>query len=95
MKTIIIVQNLVCDGCVKLINKELSKIENISAIQVDTYSSEIMFDYFSEKDLQLAKKRLKSLGFPEFNDTISLYDRIRLLMNCITRILMYRLTVLK
>tara|TARA_R110002049_G_scaffold309155_1_gene517716 strand:+ start:32652 stop:32927 length:276 start_codon:yes stop_codon:yes gene_type:complete len=82
MKTIIIVQNMLCGGCVNLINSRLSEIKNITNVEVDMYSSEIMFDYFHETDLCQAKRKLKALGYPEFNDNTSLFTKIKSLVNC-------------
>lgn len=84
MKTIIIVQNLKCDGCAKAIASKLSEVENISDLKVDVARSTVSFDFENTNDALLVKGKLKALGYPSIDDRNSMVAKAMSFVSCAT-----------
>lgn len=64
MKTTVQIQNLKCKGCEATIIDKLSKVPQIADVSVNHEEQSVSFVYLSDKELEIAKKTLESLGYP-------------------------------
>ncbi|MFK5971844.1 MAG: heavy metal-associated domain-containing protein [Flavobacteriaceae bacterium] len=84
MKTSIIVQNLKCGGCAKTISTKLSKLPNISSVEVVVDTAEVFFECHEETDAITAIDTLKHLGYPSIEDANTLATKAKSFVSCAT-----------
>jgi copper chaperone CopZ len=82
MKSTIQIQNLKCGGCANTIITQLAKLDGISEVKVDNDTNEVDFDYNTENDLELAKKKLSDLGYPIQGEANSLPKKAKSFVSC-------------
>jgi len=65
MKTIIVIENLKCQGCANTITNSLSAMEGVTKVDVDHDTASVHIEYDGEADRsdEFAQK-LKTLGYP-------------------------------
>lgn len=84
MKTSIIIQNLKCGGCANTITNKLTKIKNISDLEIDIEESKISFNYFHDEDVFLVKEILKKIGYPSDMDENTIVSKTKSYISCAT-----------
>ncbi|GGG51276.1 heavy-metal-associated domain-containing protein [Bizionia arctica] len=84
MNTSIIVQNLKCGGCANTITNKLSKIKNISDLEIDIEGSKISFNYLHDDDISLVKETLKKIGYPLDLDQNTIVSKAKSYISCAT-----------
>lgn len=82
MKAILKLQNLKCHGCANTIEKKLNSIENISNASVDNNNHTVSLLYKNESDLEIVKKTLQSLGYPEEGELNSFSEKAKSFVSC-------------
>ena len=58
------VQNLKCGGCAEQIRSELSKIDGVSSVKIDTENSMVEFETEQLEYVDAARSRLNQMGYP-------------------------------
>lgn len=84
MRQEIQIENLKCGGCANTITKELSKIEKISALEIDVQHSTVIFETEDISSLEVVKQKLSSLGYPELGAKNSLKHKAKSYISCAT-----------
>ncbi len=64
MRVTVHIQNLKCRGCAKTIINRLSKVKNISEVEVDNEQCTVAFNYHTNHDFEKAKHVLSGIGYP-------------------------------
>lgn len=82
MKSTITIQNLKCGGCAATITDRLSKIENISDVQVDEQESTVTFGHKGEGEKINAIAKLKALGYPPIDGENNLMSKAKSFVSC-------------
>ena len=82
MKTIVHIQNLKCDGCVNTITKKLNALDDVSEVSVEVADNSITFEYSEEHTLDLVKKTLADIGYPEDGEVNSLTAKAKSYVSC-------------
>jgi copper chaperone CopZ len=83
MKTSLVkIQNLKCGGCANTILTQLSKIEGITEVIVNNETDQVSFNAISETEVELAKKKLSSLGYPIVGAANSLPKKAKSFVSC-------------
>ena len=82
MKTTFEIQNLKCHGCANTIMKQLSKLDGIADVLVDTETNEVHFNYSTETVVGSVKKKLADLGYPLVGETNSLPKKAKSYVSC-------------
>lgn len=71
METKIKASNIKCGGCVNSISTQLMKVEGIKAVSVDIPTNEITIEYETAVDMNIVRKKLAEIGYPERQELIS------------------------
>lgn len=82
MKTTLQIQNLKCGGCAHTVTTKLSALENIENVNVDVEKDAVTFDFLSESDLENAKKKLLTLGYPAVGEANPLTAKAKSFVSC-------------
>ncbi|CAM4265680.1 heavy-metal-associated domain-containing protein [Flavobacterium terrigena] len=82
MKTIVHIQNLKCDGCVNTITKKLNALDDVSEVSVEVGDNSVTFEYSEEHTLDLVKKTLADIGYPEDGEANSLTAKAKSYVSC-------------
>lgn len=82
MNTTLHIQNLKCGGCTHTVTTKLSALQNIENVHVNVENNAITFDYDSETDLENAKKKLLSLGYPATGEANPLRAQAKSFVSC-------------
>lgn len=82
MKTIVHIQNLKCDGCVNTITKKLNALDDVSEVSVEVADNSVTFEYSEEHTLDLVKKTLADIGYPEDGEVNSLTAKAKSYVSC-------------
>ncbi len=72
MKTIVHIQNLKCDGCINTITKKLNALDDVSEVSVEVADNSVTFEYSEAHTLDVVKKILAEIGYPEDGEQNSL-----------------------
>ena len=64
MRITVHIQNLKCRGCANTIINRLSKVKNISEVEVNNEQRTVAFDYHTNHDFEQAKHLLSGIGYP-------------------------------
>jgi copper chaperone CopZ len=84
MKTTLIIQNLKCGGCAHTITSKVSAIKKITEVQVDVEMSSVSFVYETDQDLNSAKEKLTTLGYPIEGNKNSMVSKAKSFVSCAT-----------
>jgi copper chaperone len=82
MKTIIHIQNLKCDGCINTITKKLNALDDVSEVVVEVADNSVTFEYSEAHTLDVVKKTLADLGYPEDGDVNNLTAKAKSYVSC-------------
>ena len=82
MKTIVHIQNLKCDGCINSITKKLNALDDVSEVRVEVEDNSVAFEYSEEHTLDLVKKTLADLGYPEDGEANNLTAKAKSYVSC-------------
>ncbi len=83
MKSVIHIANLKCSGCAKTINNKLLKLSGINSVVINQADSSIEVVYPQEDDLQMIKRTLRSLGYPEINEPNLIAHKAKSYTSCL------------
>ncbi|MGS2725025.1 heavy-metal-associated domain-containing protein [Psychroserpens sp. BH13MA-6] len=82
MRTTIRVQNLKCGGCAKTITSHISKLENISSVEIDIDHGAVTFCMIHPNDGEAVLTKLKDLGYPSINEGNSMISKVKSYVSC-------------
>ncbi len=82
MKTIVHIQNLKCDGCINTITKNLNALDDVSEVVVEVADNSVTFEYSEAHTLDVVKKTLLNLGYPEDGDENNLTSKAKSYVSC-------------
>lgn len=82
MKTIVHIQNLKCDGCVNTIMKRLNALDDVSEVRVEMEDNSVTFEYSEAHTLDVVKKTLAEIGYPEDGEQNSLTTKAKSYVSC-------------
>ncbi|WP_350284851.1 heavy metal-associated domain-containing protein [uncultured Croceitalea sp.] len=82
MESIIIVQNLKCDGCANSIKKALEKLRGVSKVDVEVTLSEIRVSHEPSINLNIVEEKLTYLGYPKENAANSFSTKAKSFVSC-------------
>lgn len=82
MKTIVHIQNLKCGGCANTISKKLNTLDDVSDVLVETEDNSVTFEYSEPHTLDVVKKVLADIGYPEDGEANSLSSKAKSYVSC-------------
>ncbi len=82
MKETVTIQNLKCGGCAKTIQNKLLEIEGINNVDINLEKDEVLLDYQEPQNIETAKSKLKTLGYPTIDEKNSILDKTRSFVSC-------------
>lgn len=82
MKTIVHIQNLKCGGCVNTITKKLNELDDVSEVMVEVEDNSVTFEYSEKHTLDVVKKTLADIGYPEDGEVNSLTAKAKSYLSC-------------
>jgi copper chaperone CopZ len=82
MKTIVHIQNLKCGGCANTISKKLNALDDVSDVLVETEDNSVTFEYSEIHTLDIVKKTLADIGYPEDGEANSLASKAKSYVSC-------------
>ncbi len=82
MKTIVHIQNLKCGGCINTITKKLNALDDVSDVLVEVADNSVTFEYSEVHTLDIVKKTLSNLGYPEDGEANTLASKAKSYVSC-------------
>ena len=82
MRTTIHIQNLKCGGCELTIVNKLSRVKNISEVEVNQNEETVSFDYHTNHDFERAKHILSMIGYPIVGAENKLLTKAKSYISC-------------
>ncbi len=82
MKTIVHIQNLKCGGCANIISKKLNTLDDVSDVLVETEDNSVTFEYSEAHTLDVVKKTLADIGYPEDGEANNLAAKAKSYVSC-------------
>jgi copper chaperone len=82
MKTIVHIQNLKCGGCSNTITKKLNSLDDVSEVMVEVEDNSVTFEYSEEHTLDVVKKTLADIGYPEDGEANNLTSKAKSYVSC-------------
>lgn len=82
MKTIVHIQNLKCGGCVNTISKRLNTLDDVSEVTVEVEDNSVTFEYTETHTLDVVKRALAEIGYPEDGDANTLTTKAKSFVSC-------------
>ena len=82
--TTIEILNLKCGGCANTIKKGLLTVEGVNEVTIDVESSVVSIDSNESSVLELVKKKLSSMGYPEVGDSNTVLHKAKSFVSCAT-----------
>jgi copper chaperone len=82
MKTIVHIQNLKCDGCINTITKKLNALDDVSEVMVEVADNSVTFEYSEEHTLDVVRKALADIGYPEDGEVNNLTSKAKSYVSC-------------
>jgi copper chaperone len=82
VETTIQIQDLKCSGCANTILTQLSKLNGITKVTVNNDSDQVSFIHNSDKDFDVAKKKLSDLGYPMIGEANTLPKKAKSFVSC-------------
>ena len=80
--TTIKIQNLKCGGCANTIITQLSKLQGISDVSVNTDTNEVSVSHNTDYDFRNVKTKLSAIGYPITGASNSLSKKAKSLVSC-------------
>lgn len=78
------IQNLKCGGCANTITNKLNEIKGISEVTIDVDASTVAFSHKTVEDLETAKLKLATIGYPEVGAKNSVVSKAKSYVSCAT-----------
>jgi copper chaperone CopZ len=82
MKTIVHIQNLKCGGCANTISKKLNALDDVSDVLVEIEDNSVTFEYSELHTLDIVKKTLADIGYPEDGEANTLTSKAKSYVSC-------------
>jgi copper chaperone len=82
VETTIQIQDLKCSGCANTILTQLSKLNGITKVTVNNDSDQVSFIHNSDKDFDVAKRKLSDLGYPMIGEANTLPKKAKSFVSC-------------
>ncbi len=82
MKTIVHIQNLKCGGCVNTISKKLNTLDDVSQVSIEVEDNSVTFEYSEAHTLDVVKKTLADIGYPEDGEANTLTSKAKSYVSC-------------
>jgi copper chaperone CopZ len=82
MKFSLTIQNLKCGGCQNTINKEVSSINGITAVEISEETSTVSFHSENEEQIQKVVHVLKKIGYPVVDSENTIVDKAKSYVSC-------------
>ena len=82
MESSLQIQNLKCGGCAHTIVTQLSKLAGIAEVKVNNETNEVRFNYDSDPQIEMVKKKLSDLGYPVVGVSNSLPKKAKSFVSC-------------
>tara|TARA_R110000744_G_scaffold82416_1_gene162061 strand:- start:439 stop:708 length:270 start_codon:yes stop_codon:yes gene_type:complete len=82
MTSVVPIQNLKCGGCAKTIISKLEEIPEVTNVNVSVESSSVQFDALNQQGITAAKDKLKSIGYPSFDQDNSVLSKAKSFVSC-------------
>jgi copper chaperone len=84
MTTTIKIQNLKCGGCANTIITKISSLDNVKEVTVNLEDSTVTFNTLSEKEIEIVKNKLTTLGYPADGENNSVISKAKSYVSCAT-----------
>ena len=84
MTTTIKIQNLKCGGCANTIITKISSLDNVKEVTVNVEDSTVTFNTLSEKEIEIVKNKLTTLGYPADGENNSVISKAKSYVSCAT-----------
>jgi copper chaperone CopZ len=82
MKTIVHIQNLKCGGCANTISKKLNALDDVSEVSIEVEDNSVTFEYTEAHTLDVVKKALADIGYPEDGEANTLTSKAKSYVSC-------------
>jgi copper chaperone CopZ len=82
MKTTVHIQNLKCGGCVNTISKKLNSLDDVSEVTIEVEDNSVTFEYSEAHTLEVVKKMLADIGYPEDGEANTLTSKAKSYVSC-------------
>lgn len=82
MKTTVHIQNLKCGGCVNTISKKLNSLDDVSEVTIEVEDNSVTFEYSEAHTLEVVKKTLADMGYPEDGEANTLTSKAKSYVSC-------------
>ena len=82
MNTLITVQNLKCGGCANTITKKLQTFDDVSNVSINVEDNTVSITYSKDETYAEVISALKSMGYPEENQTNTLGNKAKSYVSC-------------
>ena len=82
MKTTVHIQNLTCGGCVNTISKKLNSLDDVSEVTIEVEDNSVTFEYSEAHTLEVVKKTLADIGYPEDGEANTLTSKAKSYVSC-------------
>lgn len=76
------VQNLKCGGCANTIKNGLSKLTQVSSVEVDHENGFVTVELNSEEELHFVTDKLIKLGYPPVGEENHLFTKAKSFASC-------------
>ena len=70
-------QNLKCGGCANTITKKLNALDDVSEVSVEVEDNSVTFEYSEDHTLDVVKKALAEIGYPEDGEANNLTSKAK------------------
>jgi copper chaperone len=82
MKTTVHIQNLKCGGCVNTISKKLNSLDDVLEVNIEVEDNSVTFEYSEAHTLEVVKKMLADIGYPEDGEANTLTSKAKSYVSC-------------
>ena len=82
MKTLLVLQNVKCNGCASTITSKLTELGFVSVVVVDAELGTVEVTYDIEANLPEILETLRKLGYPQMGDTNPLSTKAKSYVSC-------------
>ena len=82
MKETVTIQNLKCGGCANTIQNKLLEIDGINTVDINLEKDEVSIEFQESQNMETAKSKLKTLGYPTIDEKNSILDKTRSFVSC-------------
>ena len=71
-----------CGGCANTISKKLNALDDVSDVLVEIEDNSVTFEYSEAHTLDIVKKTLADIGYPEDGEANSLTSKAKSYVSC-------------